>query len=461
MKDAKMENKQNKDIDMTQGVIYKQLIKFFIPLLFSSFFQQLYNTADAVIVGRYVGKIALSAVGASTGVILAVFINFFIAMTGGAAVIVSQYYGARRRRDVSDTVHTAMIFCTAAGLVVTILGLILSPVMLRAIGTPEDIFAPSLSYMRIFFFGMTPLLLYNMAASILRAVGDSRRPLYFLIFACLLNILADILFVVVFEMGVEGAALATVLCQMLSAVLALSVLLRSNEVYALRLNKLKAHGHHLRKILRIGIPSGAESLMYTLANVIVQSGINGFGSDTVAAWTAYGKLDVLYWMLMASFGTAIMTFAGQNYGAGNLERVKKGVRECSVMTTALSILTSVFVVAFGRLLLSIFTDDPNVIEIGYKSMMCTIAPAYVTYNLVEVITGALRGMGDSIKPLIISVFTICLLRIVWMFTIVPATGELRVLTLCFPISWLTTSIAFVIYYRRKMKKLMAQNAKGL
>ena len=300
-----------------------------------------------------------------------------------------------------------------------------------------------------------------MAASILRAVGDSRRPLYFLIFACLLNILADILFVVVFEMGVEGAALATVLCQMLSAVLALSVLLRSNEVYALRLNKLKAHGHHLRKILRIGIPSGAESLMYTLANVIVQSGINGFGSDTVAAWTAYGKLDVLYWMLMASFGTAIMTFAGQNYGAGNLERVKKGVRECSVMTTALSILTSVFVVAFGRLLLSIFTDDPNVIEIGYKSMMCTIAPAYVTYNLVEVITGALRGMGDSIKPLIISVFTICLLRIVWMFTIVPATGELRVLTLCFPISWLTTSIAFVIYYRRKMKKLMAQNAKGL
>ena len=456
MDEVRTEHKKNNDIDMTQGVIYKQLIKFFIPLLFSSFFQQLYNTADAVIVGRYVGKIALSAVGASTGVILAVFVNFFIAMTGGAAVIVSQYYGAKRYRDVSDTVHTAMIFCAAAGLFVTIAGLILSPIMLRAIGTPEDIFAPSLSYMRIFFFGMTPLLLYNMAASILRAIGDSRRPLYFLIFACLLNIVVDILFVVVFNMGVEGAALATVLCQAVSAVLAVTVLFRSKTSYGLKPDKLKIHGHHLRKILKIGIPSGAESLMYTLANVIVQSGVNGFGSDTVAAWTAYGKIDVLYWMLMASFGTAIMTFVGQNYGAGNLERVKKGVVQCSVMTTALSILTSVFVVCFGRPLLSIFTDDPAVIEIGYKNMMCTIAPAYITYNLVEVITGALRGMGDSVKPLAISVFSICLLRIVWMFTVVPATGSLRILVLCFPISWLTTSIAFVIYYRKKMQKLQLQ-----
>ena len=313
--------------------------------------------------------------------------------------------------------------------------------------------------MRIFFFGMTPLLLYNMAASILRAIGDSRRPLYFLIFACILNIMVDILFVVVLNMGVEGAALATVLCQTVSAVLALTVLFRSKGSYALKLNKLKLHGHHLRKILKIGIPSGAESLMYTLSNVLVQSGINGFGSDTVASWTAYGKIDVLYWMLMASFGTSIMTFAGQNYGAGNLERVKKGVRECSVMTTMVSLLTSAIVLIFGRSLLAIFTDDPEVIEIGYKYMMWTIAPAYVTYNLVEVITGALRGMGDSIVPLIISFFTICVYRIIWMLSIVPLTGSLRVLTLCFPISWLMTSIVFVIYYRRKVKKL--ETKKGL
>lgn len=449
-----MENVKHKnDIDMTQGVIYKQLIKFFIPLLFSSFFQQLYNTADAVIVGRYVGKIALSAVGASTGVILAVFINFFIAMTGGAAVIVSQYFGAKRNDDVSDTVHTSLLFCAVTGVAVTVLGTALSPAMLKAIGTPADIYGDSLSYMRIFFLGMTPLLIYNMAASILRAIGDSRRPLYFLIFSCLLNIVVDLLFVVVFNMGVKGAAAATVLCQCVSAMLAMKVLLSSDEIYAVRFNKLKIHPHHLKKILRIGIPSGFESLMYTLANVIVQSGVNAFGSDTVAAWTAYGKIDVLYWMLMASFGTAIMTFAGQNYGAGNIERVKRGVRECAVMTTILSVLSSVFVLSLGRLLLSIFTDDPDVIEIGYNSMMCVIAPTYIAYNLIEVITGALRGMGDSIKPLVIAAFTICALRIVWMLTAVPATGSLKVLTFCFPLSWIVTTAAYVIYYKRRMAKI--------
>lgn len=446
---------KKKDIDMTQGVIYKQLLLFFLPLLFSAFFQQLYNTADAVIVGRYVGKLALSAVGASTGVIIAVFQYFFIGMTSGAAVVVSQYYGAKRDADVSKAVHTSVLLCTFIGIGVTVFGILFSPAILKAMGTPADIYGGSLSYIRIFFLGMTPSLIYNMSASILRAIGDSRRPLYFLIFSCLLNIVLDVFFVITLNMGVAGAAIATVLCQAFSAFLSVYVLLRSKESYGLELKKLKIHPHHLRKILRIGIPSGTETFMYTLSNLIVQAGINGFGSDTVAAWTIYGKIDILYWMLMTSFGMAIMTFVGQNYGAGNLDRIKSGVRQSTIMTAMLSLLASVCMLIFGRRLISIFTDDIQVIEICYKYMMCTIAPTYLTYNMIEVINGALRGMSDPVKPLIITFFTICLYRIIWVFTAVPITGSLRVLALCFPISWIMTSTALVIYYRRKMVRLQS------
>ncbi|MCR4909170.1 MAG: MATE family efflux transporter [Lachnospiraceae bacterium] len=452
-----IEKGKKSDIDMTEGVIYRQILRFFFPLLGSSFFQQLYNTADAVIVGHYAGKIALSAVGSSTGALLSMFVGFFISMTSGAAVVVSQYYGARRNRDVRKTVHTSILLTLGIGIAVTITGILFTPGMLRIIGTPDELMTVSATYMRIFFLGMTANLLYNMSAAILRAVGDSRRPLLFLMLSCLINIALDLLFVVKFRMGVAGAAYATVICQIISASLALFVLFHTDAPYGLRWKEFRISPHHAAKILRIGLPSGAQSLMYTFANVIVQSGINSFGTDTVAAWTAYGKIDLLYWMLMASLGTSIMTFVGQNYGAGNIERVRRGVRISALMTTTVSILSSIVVLVFSTPLLSIFTNDPDVIRIG-TTMIHMITPAYITYNLIEVFTGALRGMGESFRPLLISLGSICALRIIWMLTVVPATASLKVLTLCYPLSWLTASVGYFLYYRHFMRIRLPSSA---
>ncbi len=446
-------NNKNKEIDMTKGAVYEKLLLFFFPLLGSSFFQQLYNTADALIVGRYAGKIALSAVGGSSSTILTIFINFFFAMTGGAAVAISLHYGARNEEEVSRTTHTAIILSLCIGAAVCLTGFILSPAMLEAIGNPPDLMEDSIAYMRIFFIGMTPNLLYNMCSAILRAVGDSRRPLFFLMFSCILNIVLDLVFVAVLGLGVRGAAWATVICQILSAILSLLTLLHSPECYGISLPRLKVHRSSLIRILRLGIPSGMQSLMYTVANAIIQAGINAFGTNTVAAWTAYGKIDLLYWMLMASLGTSIMTFAGQNYGAGKLDRVKEGVKACSVLTILLSVLSCALIMYFARPLFSLFVSDPEVIAIGKDIMVLYITPAYITYSQIEVYSGTLRGMGDAVNPLIICGVCICAFRILWIMLALPRINTLSTLVLCYPLSWTLCSIVFFIYFRRKMKRL--------
>lgn len=301
---------------ITQGVIWKQLLIFFFPILLGSFFQQMYNTADAVIVGKVVGKEALAAVGGATGALINLIVGFFVGLSSGATVILSQFFGARKHQEVSDTVHTAAAMALSFGAFLMVAGYILSPTLLRWMGTPEDIFDNAVTYIRIYFIGIIPSLIYNIGSGILRAVGDSRRPLYFLIAACMTNIVLDVILVVGFEMGVAGAAWATIISQLVSAVLVVLVLLRSHGAYQLQPRKIRFHPALLGRIMQIGLPAGLQSVMYSLSNVIIQSSVNAFGTDVLAAWTAYGKLDGLFWMIVGAFGVSITTFVGQNFGAG-------------------------------------------------------------------------------------------------------------------------------------------------
>ena len=294
---------------ITEGVIWKQLLIFFFPILFGTFFQQLYNTADAIIVGNFVGKEALASVGGSASTIINLLVGFFVGLSSGATVIISQYYGADNRRRVSDSVHTAIALAIAGGVVIMLIGLVSARFALTAMGTPDDILSLSLTYMKIYYLGTIPSMIYNMGSGILRAVGDSKRPLYFLIASCLVNIVLDLLFVAVLDMGVAGAAIATIASQFFSAILTLIALLRTQDSYRLIVSKIRFHRDLLFDIIKIGLPAGLQSAMYSISNLLIQSSINSFGTDTIAAWTAYGKVDSIFWMIMGAYGVSITTFA--------------------------------------------------------------------------------------------------------------------------------------------------------
>ena len=432
---------------ITEGVIWKQLLIFFFPILLGTFFQQLYNTADAVIVGKYVGKEALAAVGGAPGVLINLLVGFFTGLSSGATVLISQYYGARKDREVGETVHTAIAMSLAGGVLITVLGEIFAPAVLRLMGTPEDIMGYAVTYIRIYFCGVVFSLIYNIGSGILRAIGDSRRPLFFLISACMTNIVLDVIFVMGFDMGVAGAAWATILSQGVSAVLVIMTLCRSPYSYQLHLKKIRLHPQQLGGILRIGFPAGVQSVMYSLSNIIIQSSVNGFGTDTVAAWTAYGKLDGLFWMTVSAFGVSVTTFAGQNFGARLYDRMKRSVWVCLSMTVVATLVLGGVLMGFGRYVLHAFADDPRVIEIGLE-ILFFLAPTWCSYLCIEIFSGALRGAGDAFIPTMFTLFGVCLMRVVWLCFIAPQFSSLKVVLASYPITWVLTSILFVIYYLR-------------
>ena len=442
---------------ITEGVIWKQLLIFFFPIMLGTFFQQLYNTVDAVIVGQYVGKEALAAVGGSTGTLINLLVGFFVGLSSGATVIISQYYGAYRPAETSLAVHTATALGIAGGLVFMVVGLIVSPLALTVMSTPADIFDHALSYIRIYFLGMVFNLVYNMGAGILRAVGDSKRPLYFLIFSTLLNVVLDLLFVVALNLGVNGAAIATILCQAVSAVLVMYILMRSDDVYRVRLRDIRFSLPILRDIVRIGLPAGLQSVIYNVSNIIVQATINSFDTNVIAAWTANGKIDGIFWMIMGAFGTATTTFSGQNFGAQKYDRIRRCVRVCGLMAFGAAALISTVVLVFGPLIFRIFTSDEGVIESGMQ-IIHALAPFYFTYVCVEVISGTVRGAGDSFWPMIITCFGVCVGRILWILFVVPQYHTIEMLVWGYPISWALTSVLFIIYYlqggwlRRSIRK---------
>ena len=437
---------------ITEGVIWQQLLLFFFPILLGTFFQQLYNTADAMIVGKYVGKEALAAVGGTTGNLINLIVGFFIGLSSGATVILSQYFGARDDRNVFRSIHTAMALARCFGLFLTVAGYFLSPLMLRWMNTPEDVMAPALQYLRIYFLGMIPSLIYNIGSGLLRAVGDSRRPLYFLMAACLTNIVLDLLFVLGFDMGVTGAALATILSQTVSAVFVLLVMLRSASSFRLDWRQIRFHPDLLKRIIRIGLPAGLQSVLYSVSNVLIQAFINGFGTNVAAAWSAWGRIDGFQWMILNAFGIAITTFVGQNYGAGLYGRVKKGVRVCLAMAFGSSLLCSGLFMLFGRPLFRLFAADPAVIDLGMEILML-IAPYYFTYTCVEILSGALRGAGKTLLPTLFTLFGICILRLSWLLGYVASHPSLRLTVISYPVTWVITSLFFIVYYLRWRRKL--------
>ena len=449
----------DKTNQITEGVIWKQLLIFFFRILFGTFFQQLYNTADAMIVGHFVGKQALAAVGGTTGTLINLLIGFFTGLASGATVIIAQFYGAKKADKVHWAVHTSIAFSIAAGIGLMIVGIVFSRPMLQVMQTPADVIDYAVLYIRIFFAGTIANLLYNMGAGILRAIGDSKRPLYYLIICCFANIGLDLLFVAVFHMGVAGAALATILSQFLSAVLVLGALMRTKDMYRLEWKKLRIDGIMLKRIIRIGLPAGMESAMYSISNVIVQAGVNTLGTDSVAAWAAYGKVDGLFWMMVSALGISATTFIGQNYGAKKVERVHQGVRVCMMLAVIMTLIMDGVLLVAGDFLMSMFTSDAAVREIG-SQLLHFMVPTFLTYIVIEIFSGALRGVGDAWMPMLIAGVGICSVRILWITFGLPHFPTIIGAAFCYPLSWVLSTIAFIIYYCR-FSKLSKRNEKKL
>lgn len=436
--------KQNTKNGILDGPIYKQILLFFFPILLGSFLQQLYSTVDAIIVGKFVHKEGLAAIGATT-YIINTLIGFFIGLSAGGSVIISQYYGAGKNKELKKAVHTTIALGILCGILVTILGIALSPLALKLMNTPAETYEYALLYIRIYFFGSILVVLYNIGSAILMAVGDSKSPLYVLISCTVTNIVLDILFVAVWELGIFGAALATLLSQLLSTVLVLLLLMRTELAYKLHLRKIRFHKQMLINVLKIGIPTGLQSTLYTLSNSIVQSSINSLGTDSVAAWTALTRIDNLYWMVLGALGISITTFVGQNFGAGKFERMKKGVRITLLLAATASVSLSFLFYVWCEPLLLLFTSDSSVIQIGVD-MFRHYCQYYILFVCIEVLSGAIRGTGDSFLPTVITAIGICFLRIAWVFLAVPRNPVVSHIVFCYPLTWSITSFVFILYY---------------
>ena len=441
-----------KKVNITEGPIWKNMLAYFGALLLGAFFQQFYNTIDAVIVGRAVSSDALGAVGGSSAMVVSLFLGFFLGLSSGATVVISQFYGAGRQKEVERSVHTSIALALLGGAIITVVGYVIAPGIISAMKTPIEQSAASTLYLRIYFLGMIPNLVYNMGAGILRAVGDSKRPLIILVVSCFVNIFLDVLFVIVLGMGkkgdfygVMGVAIATILCQLLSAVIVVVMLTRSQDMHKLYIRRIKLDMQMFVKIIRIGLPAGFQTTMYSLSNILIQASINGFGNNAAAAWAAYGKIDVLFWMTISSLGTSVTTFSGQNYGAGRYDRVRQSARQAFIIAAIITIPLSIIMYFNGALLLKIFVTDDTVIAIG-DQMIRFLAPFYVTYVGVEVFSGTLRGMGDALLPMLITLSGICILRVTWILFAFPHNPTLEMVEASYPITWITTTILFFIYY---------------
>lgn len=436
---------------ITEGVIWKQLLVFFFPIMIGTFFQQLYNTVDTVVVGQFVGTNALASVGGSSSQMINLVVGFFTGLSSGASVIIAQYYGAKDEKFVRKGIHNAYAITVAGGIVLSIVGVILAPTVIRMMNTPADIVQDSTLYLRVYFSGLLFTFVYNMGSSIIRAVGDSRTPLYVLIACCILNIILDLLFVVVFKEGVLGVALATLIAQAFSAFLVTWKLMRSEGMLHLKLSKIRFYKSALISQIKLGIPTGIEAILFAITNIAIQTALNSFGTDTTAAWSAYGKLDAIFWMINTAFGISITTFVGQNYGAGKIDRVKKSVKVCMGMELVTATVMIIFLIIAREFLFRMFTSDANVIRIG-SEMLVLITPWYIVYVFIEILAGALRGIGDVIIPVFITLGGICVLRIIWLVAALKISPTISVIIFSYPVTWILTALIFIVYYYYKHKK---------
>ena len=435
-----------RDVDMTQGSIIKHLILFAFPLFIGNIFQQLYNTVDTWIVGNYVSNAAFSAVG-TVGPIINMLIGFFMGLSSGAGVVISQYYGAKKYDRVQDTVHTSIVLTLIMGIVFTAIGIAMTPTMLHFMNTPDDVMPESTTYLVIYFSGVIGLMLYNMGAGIMRAVGDSRRPFYFLVASALINTALDLLFVLAFQMGVAGVALATVIAQGISAVLVCITLLRTDTCIRLSLKKLRIHTEMLKKIFRVGIPAAIQMAVTSFSNVFVQSYINYFGTDCMAGWTAYAKIDQLVMLPMQSLALASTTFVGQNLGQNQSARARKGADTALLLAVLSTIVVMVPIICFSRGLTAFFNSKPEVVEYG-SMFLRYISPFYVLCCVNQIYSGALRGAGNSRAPMIIMLCSFVVFRQIYLFVVARFISNTIIpIAMGYPAGWFVCSAATFLYYK--------------
>lgn len=430
---------------MTEGSVVGHLVRFAVPLLLGNLFQQLYNTVDLWVVGKFVSNEAYSAVGTVSPIIF-MLIGFFMGLASGAGVVISQYYGAKKYDQVQKTVHTSIVMTLVLGAALTVLGIAIVPYMLRLMKTAPQAVPEATSYLTIYFAGAMGLLLYNMGSGILRAVGDSRRPFYFLVVSALLNIVLDLLFVIGFQMGVEGVAYATILSQGVSAALILTVLARSEDCIRLRLRDLRADLRILRQIIRIGVPSALQVAITSFSNVFVQSYINYFGLDCMSGWTTYSKLDQFIILPVQSLGLAATTFVGQNLGTGQVERAKRGTRDAFFLSLGITVTISVTAIVLAPQLVAFFNDKPEVVAYGtlFLRHMC---PCYVLICVNQVYSGALRGAGNSQPPTYIMLFSFVLFRQIYLYIMSHyISNTILPIAMGYPAGWLLCSVLTLIYY---------------
>ena len=435
-------------MDMTQGSVAMHLIRFALPLLAGNIFQQLYNTVDTWVVGNYVSNEAFSAVG-TVGPVVNMLIGFFTGLASGAGVVISQFYGAKRQDQVRESVHTAITMTLILGVLFTALGLWMTPYMLHFMKTPNDVLPQSTAYLNIYFSGILGLMIYNMGAGILRAVGDSRRPFHFLVVCAVLNIALDLAFVLGFGMGVEGVALATILSQATSAVLVILTLLRTESCIRLRPRSLRLHWHILKKIIFIGIPAAIQMAITSFSNVFVQSYINHFGADCMSGWTAYSKIDQLLFLPMQTLGLAATTFVGQNLGSGQVDRAKKGVRTavCLALGVTLVLIAGV-IYPFASSLVTFFNQKPEVVEYG-TLFLHWISPFYLLCCFNQVYGASLRGAGHSRQTMVIMLGSFVVFRQIYLFIMANyISNTVLPIAMSYPAGWFLCSGFTLLYYRR-------------
>ncbi len=438
---------KREDVDMTVGSIPRHIITFALPLLAGNIFQQLYNMVDTWVVGNYVSNEAFSAVG-SVGPIINMLIGLFIGLSSGAGVVISQYYGAKREDKVREAVHTSIVMTLILAVVFTIAGIAMTPFMLRFMKTPAEVLPDSTAYLMIYFGGVSGLLLYNIGSGILRAVGDSRQPFYFLVVSAVVNTVLDLVFVLVFNMGVEGVALATIIAQFLSAILVVIVLMRSKSCIRVSLRELRMSREMLQKIFKVGIPAALQMAITSFSNVFVQSYINYFGADCMSGWTAYSKIDQLMFLPMQSIALASTTFVGQNLGKDQPERARKGVRMSLILSVVFTALLMPPVMLAAPELVAFFNDKAEVVEYG-TLLLRTITPFYVLCCVNQVYSGALRGAGNTRAPMIIMLCSFVVFRQIYLFVMANfLSNEILPIAMGYPAGWLLCSILTSIFYHR-------------
>ncbi len=437
------------EIDMTNGPLLGKIVRFAIPLALSGILQLLFNAADIIVAGRFAGSQALAAVG-STSALINLIVNLFIGLSIGVNVLVARYYGAGQRKDLHETVHTAVLISVLSGLVLIVVGVALSKPLLQLMGTPSDVIDQAVLYMRIYFVGMPVMMLYNFGAAILRAVGDTQRPLYFLLLAGVVNVFLNLFFVIVVHMGVAGVAIATVISQCISAGLVLQCLVRSDTIYRVELKQLRIYKDKLLQMTKIGVPAGIQGATFSISNVLIQSSINSFGSLAMAGSTAASNIEGFVFTAMDSFTQASLSFTGQNYGAKKFYRITKVLWYNIFLVTVVGLVLGIGAYLAGRPLLGIYSTDPEVIDYGMERMLIVCTP-YFTCGIMNVLVGAMRGLGSSLTPMVVSIFGVCVLRVIWIYTVFAAAPSMLMLFVSYPVTWVVTALveAVCFYFIRK------------